>query len=93
MSEDRVRPFFKARPAAREGLLQILCRYDYDGVCAIDMPYRSTFEGVLHFIMPGLDAPTGRGLMVGYAGTMRPTRPQRGFFLTNLPCLPRSLDQ
>lgn len=68
------------RAATGEALLQILRHYDYDVVCAIAVPYTSTFEELLRSIQPGMSALGIHGLMVRERDEIWYVRPERGFY-------------
>lgn len=74
-----VRASGNERAAMGEALLQILRHYDYDVVCAIAVPYTSTFEDLLRSIMPGLNALRIHGLMVSSTEEVWYIPPQRDF--------------
>lgn len=67
------------RIAMGEALLQILCHYDYDVVCAIAVPYKRAFEKLLRSIMPGLGVLDIHTLMVRPPDEVWYIPPQREF--------------
>lgn len=81
------------RATMGEALLQILRHYDYDVVCAIAVPYTSTFKELLRSILPGLSALGIHGLMVRSAEEVWYVPPQRDFSPEKLVSLLERLDR